>query len=353
MNMNAEHTPGRFRNVDRDNMWSLLFRFPDQWREAMAICQTASWNLDRSRIRNVLFAGMGGSAIGADLIRAYSLNSSPVPVYVNRNYRLPSWVDEQTLVVACSFSGDTEETLSALDEAMERGAQVAAVTSGGKLLMKMSAEGRNYVKVPGGMPPRAALAYSFVPLFSLFSYLGFLKESDTVLEETAVLLEEQARFLSDTESSRAMDLARQIQDTMPILYTGPDLLDPVGTRWCCQFEENAKILSYRNVVPEMNHNEIVGWEQVAHLTGRISVILLEDREDHPKVLQRMQIVREMVEEKAVHVARFNPTGNSRLARQFSLVQLGDWVSFYLAMLNGVDPTPITQIDLFKSRLAEF
>jgi glucose/mannose-6-phosphate isomerase len=197
------------------------------------------------------------------------------------------------------------------------------------------------------------LAYSFVPLFRLFEYLGFTAGGEKALEETAAMLRQQVSMFANTDDSQALVIAREIQDTLPIIYTGSGLMEPVGLRWRCQFEENSKVLAYGNHVPEMNHNEIVGWEQTAHLTGRLSVILLEDMDDHQKVKQRMQIVRELVEDLTVYTIRLQTTGESRLARQFSLVQLGDWVSLYLAIINDVDPTPIAKIDLLKSRLAEF
>jgi glucose/mannose-6-phosphate isomerase len=345
-------TNNRLSEIDKDNMWDNLTRFPSHWREAMEFTRDVDWAVDKSKIRNICFSGMGGSAIGADLITAYTLNECSIPVYVNRNYDIPGWVNENTLFVACSFSGNTEETLSALALAHDKGAQIVAVTSGGKLLVEASRQGYGYVKIPGGMPPRAALAYSFVPLYRLFEYMGYISEGAKVLDETAELLEEQAAYFSDVEDNQALNIARDIQDTLPIVYTTSGLLEPVGLRWRCQFEENSKILSYGHTVPEMNHNEIVGWEQTAHLTGRLSVILLEDREAHEKVKQRLKIVRDLISDLAVSSHLLKTTGQSRLTRMFSLVQFGDWVSYYLAVINEVDPTPIAKIDLLKSRLAE-
>jgi len=347
-----EITPEFLKDIDTDDMLGKLEGFPSQWREAVDLTRDVSWPIDSSRIRNVCISGMGGSAIGADIIRTHSLDQCPVPVFVNRRYDLPQWVGAHTLFVACSFSGNTEETLHALQQAKSKNAQIVAVTSGGKLLLEASREDYGYVKIPGGMPPRAALAYSFVPLFQLFNYLGFTDEGADALEETAKMLEEQAIILSETLNNPALMIAREIQDTLPIIYTGSGLLESVGLRWRGQFEENSKVLSYGNSIPEMNHNEIVGWEQVAHLTGRLSVIMLEDEDDHPKEKQRMQIVKELVEELTVYSTQLKSFGNSRLARQFSLIQIGDWVSFYLALINEVDPTPIAKIDLLKSRLAE-
>lgn len=350
--MTPELTSAGAPGIDRDNMWGKLVDFPRQWSEAIALTEETDWAIEPQRVRNICLAGMGGSAIGGDLIRTYTAGSTRFPFVVNRHYEVPGWVDRHTLFIASSYSGNTEETLAAMGEAVSRGAQVVAITSGGRLLVEASREGYGYVKIPGGLPPRSALAYSFVPLFRLFHTLGCIDEPQQVLERTGRMLGEQVQQLSDPENSRALQIARKLLDTLPVIYTGPGLLESVGMRWRCQFEENSKLLSYGNTVPEMNHNEIVGWEQVAHLTGRISVLILEDEQEHEKVRQRMEIVREMVDGLAVYVTKLRTSGESRLSRQFSLVQLGDWVSLYLALINSVDPTPIAKIDLLKSRLAE-
>lgn len=342
----------RIDKIDREGMWEKLCSFPRHWREAMDFTRDVEWEIDKSRIRSVCFAGMGGSSIGADLVRAYAINSCPVPVSVVRDYEIPAWVNENTLYVSCSFSGNTEETLSTLEAARKRGAQLFAVTSGGRLLVEASREGFGYVKVPGGFPYRAALGYTFVPLFRLFQYLGYTPEGEDALEETARLLEKQMTLYSNPEENRALSLAEDMLDTLPIIYAGSELTDPVAWRWRTQMEENAKTLSFGNRFPEMTHNEIVGWEQITHLTGRLSVLMLQDREDNPRVTQRMKIVRDLIEDQTVFVTRVGSLGNSRLARQFSLVQLGDWISVYRALLDEVDPTPIAKIDLLKNRLAE-
>ncbi len=347
-----EITPEFIKEIDTEDMWGKLAKFPDQWKKAVELTSDIVWSVDSSRVKNVCFSGMGGSAIGADLIRSYSMGKCPVPVFVNRRYDLPEWVGADTLFVACSYSGNTEETLHALQLAKSRNAQIVAVTSGGKLLLDASHEEYGYVKIPGGMPPRAALAYGLVPLFKLFNYLGYTEEGIEALDETAKMLNEQVMIFSEMENNQALVIATELQDTLPIIYTGSGLLESVGLRWRGQFEENSKVLSYGNTIPEMNHNEIVGWEQIAHLTGRLSVILLEDEHDHPKEKQRIQIVKELVEDLTVFTIHLKSSGKSRLTRQFSLIQLGDWVSLYLALINEVDPTPIAKIDLLKSRLAE-
>lgn len=345
-------TKDQIQAIDTQNMWENIMDFPNQWTEAMSFTEEIDLTIDQSRIKTVCMAGMGGSAIGADLIRAYSYHSCPYPVQVVRHYNIPKWVDENTLFITCSFSGNTEETLSALNQAREAGAQIIAITSGGELLLQATREEFDYIKIPGGMPPRAALGYSFVPLFRIFQRLGFLNEGDEALSETELFLSEQGELFSDLNENEALTLAEEINETLPVIYSDATLMEPVNLRWRGQFEENAKTLAYGNLIPEMNHNEIVGWEQIVHLTGRLSVIMLYDSKDNPRVNKRMEIVKDLIKDQASSVHVLNTRGESRLTRLFSLIQLADWTSFYLAIISGVDPTPIAKIDLLKSRLAE-
>ncbi|XWN36234.1 MAG: bifunctional phosphoglucose/phosphomannose isomerase [Balneola sp.] len=338
--------------VDSEDMWGLISGFPDHWKEVMKLTEEVKLNIDKSRIRNICFAGMGGSAIGADIIRAYSIQSCPYPVQVNRHYQIPNYVDDNTLFIACSFSGNTEETLAALSSALERGAQIIAVTSGGSLKKSAVENEFDYIQIPGGIPPRAALAYSFVPLFRIFKALGFLDEPDSVLIDTYNLLKDGASKFSDLDDNDALALARELNESLPIIYSDASLMEPVNLRWRGQIEENSKMLVYGNLIPEMNHNEIVGWEHIAHLAGRLTVVILKDREDNPRVTKRMEIVKDLVMDQALSVIEISTIGNSRLERMFSLVQLADWVSLYLALLNEIDPTPIAKIDILKSKLAE-
>jgi glucose/mannose-6-phosphate isomerase len=338
--------------VDSGNMWGLISSFPNHWNEVMKLTEDITLNVDSAKIRNICFAGMGGSAIGADLIRAYSLKSCPHPVQVNRHYEVPNYINEETLFIACSFSGNTEETLTALSSALEKGAQVIGVTSGGTLKKQAIEHEFDYIQIPGGMPPRAALAYSFVPLFRIFQTLGFLDEPNSVLDDTYNLLRDGVSKFTDVDDNDALALARELNESLPIIYSDALLMEPVNLRWRGQIEENSKMLVYGNLIPEMNHNEIVGWEHIAHLAGRLTVVMLKDQDDNPRVSKRMEIVKELVMDQALSVIEISTIGNSRLERMFSLVQLADWVSMYLALLNEIDPTPIAKIDILKSKLAE-
>lgn len=345
-------TKPQIDSLDSKDMWARLLGFPAQWDRAVEMSRELTLDIDSGRVRNICIAGLGGSAIGGELIRAYSYRSCQWPVQLVRHYDIPRWVGEQTLFIICSFSGNTEEALAAAEQARMQGAQLVALTSGGELMVRATREDFDYLKLPGGMPSRAALGYMFVPLFRIFQRLGLIDESKDVLAETSDLLHQQAQLFRNTDDNEALTLARSLMDTLPVIYSDGTTMAPVNLRWRNQIEENAKTLAYGHTLPEMNHNEIVGWERIVHLTGRLSVIMLRDREDHPKVQQRMQIVEELIADQTASINVLRTRGESRLTRMFSLVQLGDWTSFYFAMLNGVDPTPVTKIDLLKRRLSE-
>lgn len=345
-------TSQQIDKIDKENMRELLVKFPDQWEEAMALTNNLNLTVDKSKINTICLAGMGGSAIGADLVRTFCYEKCAKPIQVVRHYNIPGWVDENTLFITCSYSGNTEETRSAFDQARQKGAQIIVITSGGELLVEASENDIDYIKIPGGLPPRAALGYSFVPLYRVFQGLGFIEKGDLALEDTARLLHRQGDLLADLSESEAASIADDIANTLPVIYSDSTLMEPVNVRWRCQFEENSKTLAYGNTLPEMNHNEIVGWEKITHLTGRLSVILLNDLDDHLKVRQRMKIVKELTEDHAATFHVLQTRGEHPLERMFSLIQLGDWVSFYLAIMNEADPTPVAKIDLLKSKLAE-
>lgn len=347
-----ELTKSIIEQYDSQNMWDLLVDFPNQWNKAVTMSENFEIDIDPLQVENICFVGMGGSAIGTELIQAYTIDSATVPVQVIKGYDVPNWVGEGTLIIASSFSGNTEETIIALKKARSRGAKPIVITSGGELLLDATREGFEYFKMPGDIRARAALGYNFVILFRIFQHLGYLPEGKEALQETEALLQRQAEFYSHYDENEALTLAQELTETLPVVYTNNNFMKAVGTRWCSQFEENAKTLAYRNEFPEMTHTEIVGWERIAHLTGRLSVLFLTDPEDGDRITKRMEITRELIEGQAASIHVIKSRGDSRLARMFSLVQLADWTSFYLAIVNDVDPSPVPKIDLFKRKLAE-
>jgi glucose/mannose-6-phosphate isomerase len=275
---------------------------------------------------------------------------------VCRSYDLPHWVDTDSLVVVSSYSGNTEETLSALLQAQERGAKIVCITSGGKAGELAQKNGWPVFALPAGFPPRSALAHLTVPLLVALHRLKCIADPAKEVGETSVLLQRLAQSWgpqSDPQHNLAKRIAGALTEKLPIIYAAHGLFEIAAWRWKEQFCENAEILSWHNVFPEMNHNELVGWGQRPQSAQGLQVIYLRDRQDHPRVQKRMEITRELIEKTSAPVIEAWSEGHSRLARLFSMIFLGDLVSVYVAILSGVDPTPVHKIDLLKKRLEEF
>ncbi|MBI5266602.1 MAG: bifunctional phosphoglucose/phosphomannose isomerase [candidate division Zixibacteria bacterium] len=347
----------QMRSLDPDNMYNRIFDFPEQMADALALAQ--KWPVtskDIAGIGNIVVIGMGGSAIGGDLVRSYLSGRLMIPFTVCRHYLLPEYVDDETLVIASSYSGNTEETLAALDDALGRKAMIAGLTTGGMLAEVAKLNGFPCLTLPGGLQPRAALGYSFVPILILMEKLGLIK--DATREITGViefLKKSREQYIEDsvTTANPAKKLATSIHGRLPIIYAGPTLTDTVGVRWKGQMCENGKTLAFASQYAEFNHNELVGWSQsVAPHVDHLAVIQLRDADDHPRITRRMDIVHGIVESNGVPVYEIKSSGSSPLQRMFSLIQLGDFVSYYLAILNSVDPTPVDAIEKLKQALAK-
>ncbi len=337
---------------DADNMFGAIQAFPDHFRDGWIRAADIQPPHRPSDFDGIVIVGMGGSAIGGDLLRAFAEPTSPLPIFVRRDYDLPRWVGERTLVIASSYSGNTEETLSSLAEAFERKATVYAVTSGGELLEEAQVRGIPHVLLPGGMQPRAALGYSFAALLRIAEKLGLVDVTEDQLNETTDLLGKGASVFTSSNSI-AGQIAEQLHGRMAIIHTGPGLLQPVGLRWQTQIHENSKQLAFGREYPELNHNEIVGWEQApSALRKQLAIVALRDSGDHPQVHRRMDITKELLEQRAGIWVDYESNHTNRLARMLTSVQLGDWVSFHLAMRAGVDPTPVDTIEQLKSALAD-
>jgi len=338
---------------DKHNMLKLLTTFPKQFQEACNIGNSFDHKIDAQKIKNIVFVGMGGSAIGGDVIISCLSDELTIPAEVNRNYFLPVYVDQSTLVIVSSFSGDTEESLSCYQNARSKNAQIVCITSGGELLNKAEHDGVPAIFIPGGVPPRTALGYLSIPILVLLVKSGLASFKPEEFEETQNLLTVLAKkYAPDNKNNPAIKLAQQLYEKIPIIYSSADLLSVAAMRWKGQFSENAKMLAFVNVFPELNHNEIVGWEQLPELLKQFQIIYLRDNKDFSRNQKRMDITKNILDSVTNPIIEFKTEGVSRLARLFSLIYLGDMVSFYLAMLNNVDPTPIEKIQLLKDRLKE-
>jgi glucose/mannose-6-phosphate isomerase len=295
---------------------------------------------------------MGASALGGDLLRVYLARQADTPVFVFRDYTLPRFVGEGALVVVSSYSGNTEEALSAFREALARKALVVCVASGGRLLEEARRHSAPYVTIPGGLPPRAGLGYSFSALLALARQAGLCPDPRAELDQCAGLLEGLADTYRAEGPGRnpALELADDLRGCVPIVYCGSNL-EAVGIRWKNQFCENSKQVAFASLVPEASHNEVMGWEAGAQGI-EAGIVVLRAPGEHPLVARSLSVLKELTGAGSRFCGEFWADGSSLLSGMFSLILLGDYASVYLALARGIDPTPIATIDRIKTWLRE-
>lgn len=341
------------KHCDNSNMFEVLVNFSRQIEEAVAIGGGIKLDKEYPDVKNIVICGMGGSAIGGDLLRSVLQYEIKIPIYINRNYRLPAFAGENTLVIASSYSGNTEETLSAYQEAKERGCKIICISSGGNLSLLAENEGIFLIKIPRGYQPRCAIAYSFFPLLKLLNKLGFVSDkSKETLRIISKMKKRSHEYPVLIEGNPALKIAQYLQGKYPVIYSSTDLLDIVNLRWRGQINENAKSMAFGSLLPEMNHNEILGWQENPELMKKLLIISLEDKDDHPQIKKRQKITFSLISNLSDMLLEIEGEGESLLERVFDLIHLGDWVSFYLAVLYKVDPTPVEKINYLKSKLTE-
>lgn len=340
---------------DPGKMLEAVWRLPEQCAEALAIAKEAGLPQGYQGFTQIMVTGLGGSAIGGDLLRVYVGDKAGIPVIVNRDYTLPNFVGPQTLLFATSFSGNTEETLSAYQQAIAKGAKIVVITTGGKLKELAGNAGVPVITIPGGISPRAATGYLFIPTVVVLQRLGLIPDASAEIEDAISNLKELREVLkpeSPVENNPAKTIALKVYNKIPVIYGASGTTEVVATRWKGQINENAKAAAYWNVLPEMNHNEIVGFEAPGQLLNNLEIIILRDQADHPRVQKRMEISKTIMGKAVSGITEVHSRGNTTLARTFSLTYIGDYVSVYLATLYGIDPTPVNMIDLLKRKLVE-
>jgi len=325
---------------------------------------------DEGRPRSVVVCGMGGSGIAGDVLAAVAGPSCPVPVLTHRGYGLPAWVGAADLVIAVSCSGSTEETLSALEEAVRRGCRLLVVGAAGSPLEALGARGRGlFVPVSQGRQPRATVWALSTPLVVAADALGLLTAGEDVVEATAAMLEDVAlrcRPDADHFANPAKLLALELSGALPVVWGTSPLAGAAAYRLACQLNENGKVPATWGVLPEAHHNQVVAFDgpfaggSVDDLfrdpvedgtePTRLRLVLLRDSEEHPQVARRAAVTRELAEERGVGISELRAEGASAFERLAFLVGLGDWASAYLALLEGRDPTPVDAITTLKARI---
>lgn len=318
--------------LDSQNMLQAIKDFPRQCREALSLPKGLSIS---GEINNIVVAGMGGSAIGGDLLKIY-LNDANIPVHVSRGYKLPKFVNENSLVFAVSYSGNTEETLSSLKDAKEKNAQIIGITSNGKI----AGECKKVIKIPSGFQPRAALGYLFFPMLGVLHNSNIARVKNEDLNEMLEILKHTDKF-----NDYAQKLAKPLKGKIPIVYAS-EAFGAVAMRWKTQINENAKLPAFYNVFSEMNHNEIAGYQG---MDKNFAAVIIRDKYDNERIKKRMDVCKEIIGAR-IDVEEVETQGNSLLARMFSAVHLGDFVSYHLALWNRVDPGPVEVIEYMKRKI---
>lgn len=323
--------------------------FTRQLADALKIGQAVDIARPGSDIRNILITGMGGSGIAANLVESLTFGRVPIPLMVSKGYNIPQFVSPHTLFIACSYSGNTEETLAAVHKAMLKRAQIICITSGGRLLELARESNLYHIQIPGGsLSPRAHLGYLVVALLSALYHTNlagaaFIKETENAIE-----------YLDRGEKAiqaEAELIAKKLKGRLPVIYCD-ERLKPMAVRFQNQINENAKQLAHVNTFPEMNHNEIVGWRFPENILQQTQVIYLYSDQDHGRVEKRMEICREIFEKKSTHIVDIVAEGASLLEQYYYLIHLTDWISYYLAKENQVDPDPEEVVDFVKEELAK-
>ena len=349
-----------YKDIDPQDMQGAILGLPEQVDDAKAKALAAGFDaLAGRKFSSLVIAGLGGSAIGGDFLRAGFEATLTVPVTVVRDYHLPGYVGPDTLVFVTSNSGNTEETLAVYAAAKKAGAGIVAFTTGGTLAQRASQDGVPLVSFPGGLQPRAALGYSLIPLIVASARLGLIPEVllGEIDEASAVL--RAARNECDPqipfERNPAKRLAAAWVGKLPVIYGSQAERGVVAYRWKTQIEENAKAFAAANVFPELNHNETVGWSG-SHGQGAVergfAVAILRDDREPSQIRRRVDLTKQIIARVAASIDEVWAHGESTLARMLWLTYVGDWASFYLAIAYGEDPTPVGVIDWLKSELAK-
>ena len=344
-----------YGQLDTSGMLSCLHEFPEQCQRAWEKILKFALPREYARIDKVVILGMGGSAIGGGIMRRLALAETKVPVWVHRDYVLPPFVDEGTLVIASSYSGNTEETVSAFTESLKSPAKKLVLTTGGKLKYLAQREGIPVFIIDYQAPPRAAFPHSFIPLVGIFQKLGLISDKSVDLQEALQILNRLSQDFAETTplaSNRAKQLATKLWGRIVIIY-GAGILSEVARRWKTQLNENSKTWAFFELFPELNHNAVLGYEFPPEAKEKLFVLLLRSSLLHPRNLIRYEATARLLVKAGVAYEFLEAAGKTPLAQVMSMVLFGDYLSFYLAVLNKVDPTPVDSIDFLKKYLAQF
>ncbi len=345
--------PERVKAVDRSNMLGDLLKTPDHCRDAIKRAKQVSVP-EGVNPKNIVVAGMGGSAISGEILHDWLRDTLPIPIEICRDYTLPAYVNKDTLVFVNSYSGNTEETLTAFLSATQRKCTVVAVTSGGQLESFCEKLNVPHVIIPKGLQPRVAIPYMFFPLPVLLEKMEIVSDIEPELEDAIVALKMATKANAPdmpTKSNNAKQLATELKDTIPVVYGFSQYIS-IAHRLKAQFNENSKVPSKAEAFPELNHNETVGYDAPELLTEKISIVLIRDQQEPPEIRNRIETTTNLVFSRANKVLEIWAEGKGKLEKMLSVMSIGDFASVYLAILQNKDPTPVDIIVKVKGELAK-
>jgi glucose/mannose-6-phosphate isomerase len=326
-------------------MKTLIENFSKQLREAITIGQNSKLQTSNFKLQTVLVTGLGGSGIGGTIVSEIVAGECSIPITVNKDYFIPAFVNENSLVIVSSYSGNTEETIQAMEAALKAKAKIVCVTSGGKIAEVAKNNHCDLILIPGGSPPRAALAYSLTQLFFILKKLQLIKtDFGKQLSAAAELIDAEEKNIR----TEAADVAELLHKKIPVLYA-TDGYNGVATRFRQQMNENSKMLAWHHVLPEMNHNELVGW---AGGRNDLAVVILRNKTDYERTQSRIEFSKKVFAQHTPHVKEIWSKGSSMLEQSIYLIHLTDWVSLFLAEKKGIDATEVKVIDSLKEQLAK-
>jgi glucose/mannose-6-phosphate isomerase len=326
-------------------MKELIKDFTNQIAHAIVIGNSYSRSEKRRKISNVLISGLGGSGIGGTIAAEVVASESRIPIATNNGYFIPGFVDDETLFLACSYSGNTEETVSAAELAHEKGAKIVVISSGGKLTQMAEDHHWDVISIPGGQPPRASFGLSFPEvLYALYEHGIISKTFEKELEAAINLLDDNETAIQQ----EAKEVTEKLFGKIPVIYAA-DGFGGVATRFRQQINENSKMLCWHHVIPEMNHNELVGWRTK---DDDLAVVLFRNESDYKRIQARMDINKKTFAEYTDTTVEIWSKGESDLERALYLIHIGDWISFFLGEKKGVDITEVKVIDHLKGELAK-
>ena len=319
--------------------------FSNHLREAIEIANNTSLTSCTKEIRNVLICGLGGSGIGGTIVSDIISPKVNIPITSTKDYSVPNFVNEHTLVIANSYSGNTEETLYALEKCQAKGAEIAVITSGGKLKVIADKNKYNKIIIPGNQPPRAMFGYAFTELFFMLHHYRIIDDSfKTDFDKAITLIDSEKADIQ----KQAISLAKKMHKQTPVIYVANGF-EGVAVRFRQQLNENSKMLCWHHVVPEMNHNELLGWRTNIN---DLAVVYFRNKSDYNRNQIRMDINKKVISKFTENITQIWSKGDSLIENSLYHINLGDWVSWYLSEMNNVDAIEIDVIDFLKGELAK-